>query len=179
MRLPLTRERQIDEKRATQQVLDAIDRGVNYLDTAWPYHAGESENFLGRVLAGGCRDKVKIATKLPLWMVKTRRDMDYYLNAQLKKLQTDRIDYCLIHGLAGSTWDRMLSLGVLEFLDAAVADGRIVNPGFSFHGILGDFRRFVDAESCNGAPVTTVVQNDIVVIEDEMTVRYLHIAAGE
>ena len=145
MRLPLTKERQIDEDRATRQLLDAIDRGVNYLDTAWPYHAGESENFLGRVLSGGYRERVKIATKLPLWMVNTREDMDFYLNAQLEKLKTDHIDYYLLHGLIGSQWDRMVSLGALEFLDTALADGRIVNAGFSFHGVLDDFKRIVDA----------------------------------
>ena len=144
MRLPMTKERQIDEPRATRQVRDAIDRGVNYLDTAWPYHAGESENFLGRALIDGYRDKVKIATKLPSWMIKNREDMDTYLNAQLEKLQTDHIDYYLLHGLAGDQWDHLDSLGVTDFLDKAKGDGRIVNPGFSFHGVLGDFKRIVD-----------------------------------
>ena len=145
MRLPLTKERQIDEERATRQVLDAIDRGVNYLDTAWPYHAGESENFLGRALAGGYRDKVKIATKLPSWMIESREDMDTFLDTQLEKLKTDHIDYYLVHGLAGHLWDRLHSLGVSDFLDKALADGRIINAGFSFHGILDDFKRIVDA----------------------------------
>ena len=144
MRLPMTKEGQIDEPRATRQVRDAIDRGVNYLDTAWPYHAGESENFLGRALSDGYRDKVKIATKLPTWMIKNREDMDTYLNAQLEKLQTDHIDYYLLHGLAGDQWDHLDSLGVTDFLDKAKGDGRIVNPGFSFHGVLGDFKRIVD-----------------------------------
>ena len=101
MRLPLTKERQIDEPRAIRQIREAIDQGVNYLDTAWPYHAGESENVLGRALSDGYRERVKIATKLPSWMIKKREDMDFYLNAQLEKLKTDHIDYYLIHGLAG------------------------------------------------------------------------------
>jgi len=145
MRLPMTKERQIDEKRATLQVLESIDHGVNYLDTAWPYHAGESENFLGRALAGGYRDKVKVATKLPSWMINSREDMDAYLNTQLEKLKTDHIDYYLVHGLNGNLWDRLESLGVSDFLDQVVADGRVVNAGFSFHGILDDFKRIVDA----------------------------------
>ena len=145
MRLPLTQERQIDEPRATRQIRDAIDRGVNYLDTAWPYHGGESENLLGRALADGYRERIKIATKLPTWMINGREDMDAYLNAQLKKLQTDHIDYYLLHGLAGGPWERLQTLGVLDFLDQALADGRIVNAGFSFHGILDDFKRIVDA----------------------------------
>jgi len=145
MRLPLTKERQIDEPRAIRQIRDAIDQGVNYLDTAWPYHAGESENVLGRALSDGYRERVKIATKLPSWMIKKWEDMDFYLNAQLEKLKTDHIDYYLIHGLAGDLWDRLESVGVSDFLDQARADGRITNAGFSFHGILDDFKRIVDA----------------------------------
>ena len=145
MRLPLTEEGQIDEPRAIRQIRSAVDRGVNYLDTAWPYHAGESENVLGRALADGYRDRVKIATKLPSWMIQSREDMDAYLNAQLKKLQTDHIDYYLLHALAGDPWDHLESLGVGDFLDTARKDGRIVNAGFSFHGILVDFKRIVDA----------------------------------
>jgi hypothetical protein len=144
MRLPLTKERQIDEPRAIRQIRDAIDRGVNYLDTAWPYHAGESENVLGRALADGYRDKVKIATKLPSWMIKSRADMDTYLNAQLEKIKTDHIDYYLIHALDGDSWDRLEALGVADFLEKAKSDGRIVNAGFSFHGMLEDFKRIVD-----------------------------------
>ena len=84
MRLPVTEEGRIDAPRAIRQIHDAIDQGINYLDTAWPYHTGESENVLGRALADGYRDKVNIATKLPSWMIKSREDMDTYLNAQLK-----------------------------------------------------------------------------------------------
>jgi predicted aldo/keto reductase-like oxidoreductase len=144
MRLPVTQEGKIDELRAIRQIRDAIDRGVTYLDTAWPYHAGESENVLGRAMADGYRDKVKIATKLPSWMIKSRQDMDAYLNAQLVKLQTDHIDYYLLHALAGDPWDHLESIGVADFLDKAKADGRIVNAGFSFHGMLADFKRIVD-----------------------------------
>lgn len=144
MRLPVTGKGQIDEPRAIRQIRYAIDRGVNYFDTAWPYHAGESENVLGRALASGYRDRVNIATKLPSWMIKSREDMDTFLNAQLEKLKTDHIDYYLVHGLAGNSWDRLQSLGVAGFLDKAKADGRILNAGFSFHGFLEDFKRIVD-----------------------------------
>jgi hypothetical protein len=144
MRLPLTKDRRIDEPRATRQIRESIDRGVNYLDTAWPYHAGESENIMGRALADGYRDRVRIATKLPSWMIDSRADMDRYLNAQLEKIQTDRIDYYLLHALNGQWWDRLNAMQVLEFLDRAKADGRIVNAGFSFHGRLDDFKCIVD-----------------------------------
>jgi hypothetical protein len=135
----------IDEERAAGQIRRAIDAGVNYIDTAWPYHAGESEPFTGRALAGGYRERVKLATKLPAWLVKNRADMDRFLDAQLKKLATSRIDYYLVHSLTGNTWDRVAALGVAEFLEQAKSDGRIGNAGFSFHGIREDFPRIVDA----------------------------------
>jgi uncharacterized protein len=145
MRLPIKEDGTIDEKRATQQVRYAIDHGVNYVDTAWPYHMGQSEPFLGRALADGYREKVKLATKLPSWIVDSREDMDKFLNAQLEKLKTDHIDYYLIHGLAGELWNKMEALGAIDFLGKARSDGRIINAGFSFHGSADDFKRILDA----------------------------------
>ncbi len=145
MRLPIKEDGKIDEERATQQVRYAIDHGVNYIDTAWPYHMGESEPFLGKALSDGYRKKVRLATKLPSWLVESREDMDRYLNAQLERLKTDHIDYYLVHGLAGEVWDKLEPLGVTDFLDKAKADGRIVNAGFSFHGSIEDFKRIVDS----------------------------------
>jgi uncharacterized protein len=144
MRLP-EKDGAIDEARAMRQVRYAIDHGVNYIDTAWPHHGGESEPFVGRALGDGYREKVKLATKLPSWMVKSREDMDTFLNAQLEKLRTERIDYYLVHCLVGDVWDAITALGITAFLDAAKADGRIVNVGFSFHGAPDDFTRIVDA----------------------------------
>jgi hypothetical protein len=105
---------------------------------------GESESFLGRALADGYRGKIKLATKLPSWLVKSRKDMDYFLNAQLERLKTDHIDYYLIHGIAGEMWDKLEALDVIDFLDRAKSDGRIINAGFSFHGLIEDFKRIVD-----------------------------------
>lgn len=135
----------IDEERAKKQIRHAIDRGVNYVDTAWTYHSGESESFLGRTLSEGYRDKVKLATKLPSWMIKSREDMDRYLDVQIKRLNTDRIDYYLLHALNGRLWDSLHALNVVDFMDKAKKDGRILNAGFSFHGNLDDFKRIVDA----------------------------------
>ena len=145
MRLPMKADFSIDEERATKQLRSAIDSGVNHIDTAWPYHMGASEPFVGRALAGGYREKVKIATKLPSWLIEKREDMDRFLDAQLEKLQTDHIDYYLVHALVGDLWDSVEKLGVTEFLDKAKADGRIRNAGFSFHGATADFSRIVDA----------------------------------
>jgi len=139
-----TKRMSIDEERATRQIRSAIDNGVNYIDTAVPYHGGESERFLGRALQEGYREKVKLATKLPPWSVKTRNDMDRILEIQLKKLQTDHIDYYLLHGLEAGHWKRLLEFGVLEFLDSAKAAGKITNAGFSFHGDRKTFKEIID-----------------------------------
>jgi predicted aldo/keto reductase-like oxidoreductase len=145
MRLPVKEDGSIDEERAIKQVRYAIDRGVNYVDTAWPYHGGQSEPLLSRALASGYREKVKLATKLPTWLLNSREDMDRFLNAQLEKLHTDHIDYYLVHALLGELWDNVEDLGIIDFLDKAKADGRIINAGFSFHGDGKDFSRIVDA----------------------------------
>jgi len=99
MRFPVTKDGHIDEKPATEMLRYAIDHGVNYVDTAYPYHNGESEPFVGRALQGSYREKVNLATKLPIWLIKSRADMDRYLDEQLKRLQTDHIDFYLVHGL--------------------------------------------------------------------------------
>ncbi len=136
----------IDEKKAEEQIRYAIKQGVNYIDTAYPYHNGESERFLGKVFKDkALRDKVKIATKLPPWIVKKREDMDNLLNEQLKKLQLDSIDYYLVHSIMDQeTWDRLKSLGVLEFLDNAKKKGQIKHIGFSAHCDIQAFKNIVD-----------------------------------
>jgi predicted aldo/keto reductase-like oxidoreductase len=141
MRLPVIGGRQddIDVPLATEMLHYAIDNGVNYVDTAYPYHGGAgggpgaSEGFVGQVLTGGYRNKVMIATKLPVWRVKTREDMDEILEGQLQRLRTDRIDCYLLHGLNATQFARVVGLGALEFLDDAKKQGKIRFAGFSFH----------------------------------------------
>lgn len=145
MRLPLLEDGRIDREAAAEMVRHAIDGGVNYLDTAYVYHNGESEPFLGEALEGGYRDRVHLATKLPVWAVESRADMDRFLEAQRGRLRTDAIDFYLLHGLNGESWAKAHALGVLEFLDDAVADGRIRHAGFSFHDGLEAFGPIVDA----------------------------------
>ncbi len=144
MRVPQKRGR-IDEARATKQIRHAIDQGVNYLDTAMMYHLGANEPFLGRVLADGYREKVKLATKQLPGSAKTREDMDRVLNTQLDMLKTDYIDFYLFHGLNGEAWKEIDQLGGRDFMDKAKADGRIRNAGFSFHGSIDEFKEIVDA----------------------------------
>jgi hypothetical protein len=151
MRLPtLGAPDRIDEAAAAKLLHDAIDAGVNYIDTAWFYHsavsmaAGESEPFVGRALSGEWRERVHLATKLPQQLVKTSEDMDCFLVEQLKRLQTDHIDFYLVHGLGGESWNRMRDLGVREFLDKARERGLIGHAAFSFHGAKEDFPRIID-----------------------------------
>ncbi len=144
MRLPTKRGR-IDEEETKRLIRQAIDQGVNYIDTAMTYHGGESEKVLGRILGDGYRERVHLATKLPPWQVSTREDMDSLLAVQLKRLQTDQIDYYLLHSLNANTWKRLRELGVLAFLDAALESGLIRNAGFSFHGDRKTFKEIIDA----------------------------------
>lgn len=144
MRLPV-RMKSINEKLAEKQIVYAMEQGVNYFDTAYPYHNGKSEPFLGKVLSkNGCRDEVKIATKLPHWMAQSKADMDKILDEQLAKLKTDRIDYYLIHALNGELWESAKHNGVIAFMDDALKKGKIINAGFSFHGLAEDFNGIVD-----------------------------------
>ncbi|WP_319580504.1 aldo/keto reductase [uncultured Methanospirillum sp.] len=149
MRLPLSGDKQaqgnVDEQKAIDMIRTAIDSGVNYIDTAYPYHDGQSEPIVGKALAEGYRDTVFLATKLPSWLITTREDMDRYLNEQLARLATDHIDFYLLHGLGSETWENLSRLGVLEFLDTARADGRIRYPAFSFHDQFPVFKEIVDA----------------------------------
>ncbi|NMB78486.1 MAG: aldo/keto reductase [Methanomicrobiales archaeon] len=143
MRYP-SKGRGIDEERTIRQIRYAIDHGVNYFDTAPVYHMGRSEPILAKALSGGYREKVKIATKLPHWLAYERDDLDRILNDQLAALETDHIDYYLIHNLSRGSFEKLQDMGMSEFLDAAKKDGRIRNAGFSFHSNLQAFKEIVD-----------------------------------
>ena len=142
MRLPM-KGQVINEERAIKQIRLAIDNGVNYVDSAPPYHMGESERVLGKALLDGYRKKVKVATKLTPFMLRKAEDMEKMLKLQLEKLQTDHIDYYLLHGLEAEFWIKLQGFGALKFLEKAKADGKIVNMGFSFHGSLETFKEII------------------------------------
>jgi predicted aldo/keto reductase-like oxidoreductase len=146
MRLPTTGDHaDIDEAEAARMLHFAIDHGVNYIDTAYPYHGGNSERFVGKVLdEGNYREKVRLATKLPCWHVETASDFDRYLNEQLGKLQTDHIDFYLLHALNKNTWNKMRDLDIFPNAEKAIADGRIGHLGFSFHDTYEVFQEIVD-----------------------------------
>ncbi|MBK5261902.1 MAG: aldo/keto reductase [Peptostreptococcaceae bacterium] len=136
----------VDEERTERQIISAIEQGVNYFDTAYIYHGGKSEIILGQILAKGYRDRVKIATKMPPFMVRKSADMDKIFNTQLKRLQTDHIDYYLMHMLPDvQTWERLKTLGIIEWIDEKKKSGQIINLGFSYHGGTSEFMKIIDA----------------------------------
>jgi predicted aldo/keto reductase-like oxidoreductase len=135
---------QIDEAEAVRMLRYAIDNGVNYVDTAYPYHDGRSEVVLGKALLGGYREKVRLATKLPVWLVNGRADFNRLLDEQLRRLETSHIDFYLLHALDRGRWqDIVVKHDVLDEAAAALRDGRIGHLGFSFHGEYEEFEEIV------------------------------------
>ena len=145
MRFPTNAEGKIDREKAEAMMDKAIAAGVNYIDTAYPYHGGESELFVGEVLKKYDRDSYYLATKLPLWAVHSLEDVDKLFNEQLSKLQTDYVDFYLMHAMGGSKWREMVKLGVVERLEELKAEGKIRYLGFSFHDSYEAFEEIINA----------------------------------
>jgi len=147
MRLPLAGKEpgDVDEAESIRMMRYAIDHGVNYVDTAYPYHEGRSEGVVGKALKDGYREKVKVATKLPVWKIEDAQDFDRYLNEQLERLQMAKIDFYLVHGLNSKSWVKVRDLGVIRWAEGAMADGRFDHLAFSFHDDFDAFKQIVDA----------------------------------
>jgi uncharacterized protein len=121
-----------------------IDLGINYIDTAWPYHLGDSEKILGLTLKDGYRQRVHLVTKLFMPLVRKTEDFDQFLNTQLERLQTDYLDIYLFHGLNAGAFDKVKRLGLIEKMEEAKQQGRIRHIGFSFHDTLPVFKEIID-----------------------------------
>lgn len=148
MRFPLSEEYDpttIDEPEATRMLHYAIDNGINYIDTAYPYHRQMSESFVGRALKGSYRQKVYLATKMPVWLVKSKGDPGRYFDEQLQRLQTDCIDMYLLHSLGKDAWKKVREYEILDFLDGMLKAGKTRFVGFSYHDELSLFKEIVDA----------------------------------
>ena len=134
----------VDESETTLMIRYAVDNGVNYLDTAYPYHAGKSEVVVGKALKDGYREKIRLATKIPTWEVNKYDDFDRFLNEQLERLQTDHLDFYLLHALNKDRWPVVRDLGVLKWAEEKIASGQFSHLGFSFHDDLKTFKEIVD-----------------------------------
>ncbi len=166
----------IDEPEAIRMLRTGIDAGINYIDTAYPYHDGMSEIVVGKALQDGYRERVYLATKSPSWFIKTAEDFDAKLDEQLEKLQTDHIDFYLQHALNGETWKKFLELGIPDRLLAAKASGKVRHIGFSFHDSLDAFKFIVD--SFDGWEFCQIMLNYIGV-NDQAGVAGLEYAASK
>jgi hypothetical protein len=179
MRLPLLDTQNnagIDEKEATRLLYYAIDWGLNYLDTAYGYHGSNSERFLGRALQGGYRSKIRLATKLPCWKVENSQDFDKLLNEQLEKLQTESVDFYLLHGLNAESWHKVRDLDVIPWAEGAMADGRIQHMGFSFHDKTEVLTEIIDAYD---GWTLCQVQYNYIDVDDQAGTRGVKYAASK
>ena len=144
MRFPMNEDRSINEAEAVRLLDTAIAGGVTYIDTAYPYHDEKSEEFVGRSLKKYDRDSYLLATKLPMWKVEETADVRRILEEQLTKLQTDHVDFYLLHALFKERWDKVLELNVLEELEKLRDEGKIRFIGFSFHDEFEVFEEILD-----------------------------------
>lgn len=151
MRFPTTAEGKIDREQAEKLLDTAYARGINYFDTAYMYHDGESESFVGEAMKKYDRSSFYFATKLPLWEVNTLEDVDRLFNEQITKLQTDYVDFYLMHAISKERWDKMLELGVVKRLEELKAEGKVKYLGFSFHDsyeVFEEVLRYRDWDFC-------------------------------
>jgi uncharacterized protein len=146
MRLPTkdANTANIDEDLAIRMIRYAIDHGVNYVDSAYMYHNGQSEKVVGKALQNGYRQRIKLATKLPMPKITSVQDAEQTLREQLEKLQTPRIDVYLFHGLNAGSWNKVKELKLIQWAEKKMAEGLISHLGFSFHDELPVFKDIIN-----------------------------------
>jgi uncharacterized protein len=146
MRLPSRKLNRLraDFGRSIKLIRHGIDRGINYIDTAWVYHLGDSERILGEALKSGYRDRVHLVTKLFMMLVRKPEDFDNFLYSQLERLKTDYLDAYLFHGLNQGSFEKLKELGLIEKMEKARDRGLIRHIGFSFHDTFPVFKEIID-----------------------------------
>ena len=175
MRMPLNDDTSVNEEEAIKMIRYAIDNGVNYFDTAFPYHNEMSEVIVGKALQDGYREKIKLVTKLPMGRVTKTEDFDRLLNIQLKKLQTDYVDIYLFHGLNKQTFELVKKLDLIKKMEEAKSNGKIKGIGFSFHDSFDVFKEIIDYYNWDMAQI----QWNFVDHNTQATTRGLEYAAGK
>lgn len=146
MRLPIRDGdiSKINEEESIKMIRYAIDKGVNYIDTAYMYHNGNSEIVVGKALKEGYREKVYIADKMPVWMAKSEEEMYEMFDNQLSRLDVDYIDFYLVHNITKPIWKIAQKYNIFKFLEQKKAEGKIKYIGFSFHDSQDFFKEIID-----------------------------------
>lgn len=165
----------IDHKESIRMIRHAIDSGVNYLDTAYAYNDGDSETVLGEALQDGYREKVKIATKLPVYMVETIADADRMLDEELQRLQTDFIDVYLLHSIDANTWQKAVDLKLVDWMEKKRDEGKIGAICFSFHDDVDTFKKIIDAYDWDMAQI----QMNFFDVNNQATLEGMRYAAAK
>ena len=143
MRFPVTAEGKIDEPEAEKMLDKAYAEGVTYYDTAYGYHDGESESFVGKVMKKYDRSTFCLATKMPPWAIESLDDAKRVFATQIERLQTEYVDFYLLHAMNKANWQKLLDLGVVEYCEELKAQGKIRNFGFSFHDDYETFEKII------------------------------------
>ena len=144
MRFPLNKDGTINEIEAEKMIDAAINNGVTYIDTAYPYHNGDSEPFVGRVLKKYKRESFYLATKLPIWEVKSQEDAKRIFDEQLKRLDVDYVDFYLLHALDKEKWGKVLEYDIVSLCEQLKKEGKIKYLGFSFHDRYDVFKEILE-----------------------------------
>jgi predicted aldo/keto reductase-like oxidoreductase len=155
MRLPPRRINRLraETEESVRIIRSGIDQGINYIDTAWPYHLGDSERIVGQALQDGYRERVHLVTKLFMPLVRKTEDFDQFLNTQLERLRTDHLDIYLFHSLNAGAFEKVKRLGLLVKMEEARRQGRIRHIGFSFHDTLPVFKEIIDYYDWDAAQI--------------------------
>ena len=165
----------IDEEKAIEMIRYALDNGINYIDTAYPYHEETSENVVGKALLDGYREKAILVTKNPVWKVEKYEDFEKFLDEQLEKLQTDHLDIYLLHALNKSRWEIIEPLGCLKFLDEMLKKGKIKAAAFSIHDDFDFFKQVIDSFHWD----LSMIQMNYMDINDQTTVEAIEYAKNK